>query len=263
MNQPQRSAGLRNFAVILMFLALPSCVTMGKYHALKDRVLTTEQRQRKLEEDIATLANRLENLRNIAQKSNDEVRTDVANLDADYMQLQMALGSVQGRLEEVNFTLNSITKHVKGLKGLVEDRFGTDSEALPENLPTDAEAFYQLGVTSMNEGLVRRARAVFNAFIKKYPAHDRIDDAQFMLAETLFSEGRFTEAVTAYRTVYEQYPDGDKHPEAVMRIGLSYVRSNRCNKALKIYKFAKKTYKGTPVGDAAAAELEELKKVCK
>jgi len=236
---------------------------MGKYHAMKDRVLTSEQRQDKLEEDIATLTNRIENLKNITRKANDEVRNDVANLDADYMQLQMTLGSVQGKLEEVNFTLNTITKHVKGLKGLVEDRFGTDSDALPKKLPSDPEELFQLGVTSMNEGLVRRGRAVFNTFVKKHPAHDRTDDAQFMLGETLFSEGRFTEAITAYRAVYEQHPNGDKHPDAVMRIGLSYVRSNRCNKALKIYKFARKTYKGTPVGDAAAAELEELKKVCK
>jgi TolA-binding protein len=149
------------------------------------------------------------------------------------------------------------------LKGLVEDRLGGDSEALPDALPEQPEAFFELGMSTMKSGLMKKARAIFKAFIAKFPSHDKADDAQFMIGETLFSEGRFTEAVTAFKTVYDQYQTGDRHKEAVLRIGLSYVRANNCKKALKIYEFAQKTFKGTPEAEAAAKEAKEIRAVCK
>ena len=240
-----------------------SCVTMGKYHAMQDRVATVKQNNEQLVEKLATLEQRIDNLKELSRKEESAIRERVADLAADFAEFQMTLGTIQGRQEEIDFKLKAVAKHVTGLKGLVEDRFGVDSDALPKDLPKTAKEFFKLGMSSQGSGLNRKARAIFRAFLKTFPDDERADNAQYMIGETLFAEGRFTEAVNAYKTVYDQYQTGDMYKQAVLRIGLAYVRSNKCKKAVKIYKFAQKTFKGEPEAEAAAKEIKELKKVCK
>lgn len=242
---------------------LTSCVTMGKFRALKDEVAALESKVDGQDEKQATLENRVDNLKDLYRKEDDAIRERIANLAADYKDLQKEIGRAHGKQEEIDFKLREIAKHIKGLQGLVEDRFGMDSEALPKELPEKPEELFELGESSFKTGLTRKARAVYREFLKKHPDHDLTDDAQFMIGQTLFSEGRFTESVQEFKMVYDQYQTGNRYREAVLKIGLAYVRSNRCRKALKIYKFAAKTFKKTDEGAAAKKEVEELKKICK
>ena len=244
-------------------MLLSSCVTMGRYRALKDRVADLDERTIAAEEKVITMETRVDHLKSLTDKVDDEIRTKLADLAADYSELQMTLGMLQGRQEEIQFKLGKIGQHLSGLKGLVEDRFGVDAEALPKSLPKDAEEIFALGMQSYDQSLMRKARAIFKHLVQKFPQHDRTDDAQFMVGESLFNEGRFTEAINAYKTVYDQYQTGDKYQDAVLRIGLCYVRSNKCGKALKIYKFASRTFKGTPAGDQAEKEMKQVKEACK
>ncbi len=244
-------------------MLLTSCVTMGRYRALKDQVHDLEDRAVAADEKVATMETRLDHLKGLTDKTDDEIRTKLADLSADYSELQMTLGMLQGRQEEIQFKLGKIGQHLSGLKGLVEDRFGVDAEALPKSLPADVEELFALGMQSYDQALMRKARAIFKHLVQKFPQHDRTDDAQFMVGESLFNEGRFTEAINAYKTVYDQYQTGDKYQNAVLRIGLCYVRSNKCSKALKIYKFAGRTFKGTPAGDQAEKEMKQVKEACK
>jgi len=254
---------LHLFTIPVLSILAVSCVTMGKYNAMKDRVGVLQTEVLKSTELVAAMETRIDHLRELTKADDEAVRERLADLAADFAEFQMSMGTLQGRQEEIDFKLKAIAKHVKGLKGLVEDRFGVDSEVLPKELPTEPDALFELGMSNKGSGLNRKSRAIFQAFVKQFPEHDKADDAQFMIGETLFAEGRFTEAINAYRTVYDQYQTGDRHREAVLRIGLAYVRSNKCTKALKIYRFAKKTFKGTPEAEIAAKEIKELQKVCK
>lgn len=255
------SSGTVLFCAVALLLS--SCVTMGRYRALKDQVLELEDRAASSVERVATMETRLDHLKGLTDKEVGEIRTKLADLAADYGELQMTLGMLQGRQEEVLFKLGKIGQHLTGLKGLVEDRFGVDADALPKTLPADVEELYALGMQAYDQALMRKARAIFKHLVQKFPQHDRTDDAEFMVGESLFNEGRFTEAINSYKTVYDQYQTGDKYQEAVLRIGLCYVRSNKCSKAQKIYKFASRTFKDTPAGEQAEKELKQVSEACK
>ncbi len=261
--QPDSRSRARFLAVIaLIVLPLTSCVTMGRYNALKDRVTDLETRSAKAEEDMVTLSTRVDNLKGVVYKDLEEVRGRLAELSADLSDQKMEGAKHDGRLQELEYKLNEIAKRVKGIKGLVEDRFGADSDSLPEDLPTEADPMFEAGMAAYKGNLARKSRAIFQEFIRRFPDHDKTDDAEFMVGETLFAEGRFTEAVNAFKTVYDRYQTGDRYREAVLRIGLSYVRLNNCKKARTIYDFAKKTFKGTEEAKTAEKELKELDKVC-
>ena len=259
---------ITGFSVLVLLILVASgsnmsCVTMGKYNALKDRVATIEDSNKKLKADTQTLSNRLDNFKKLSDKEHNTLRKRIAELAADFSDLQRVLARVKGRQEEVDFKLGEVAKRVTGLKGVVEDRFGIDSEALPEELPEEPKAFFQLGKTKFESGLTRMARAIFREFVKRWPDHELADDAVLMKGETLFKEGRFTESIDAYRKVYEEYQEGDRYKEAVLRIGLAYVRSNRCKKALKIYRFAASTFRNSETGKKARKEAKALEKICR
>ncbi|MBM4353668.1 MAG: tetratricopeptide repeat protein [Deltaproteobacteria bacterium] len=262
--QPDRRGSARFLALLLLCcIPLPSCVTMGRYNALKDRTAALETQTAKTQEDLATLTTRIDNLKGVVYKDLEEVRGRLAELAADVSEQKTEVAKHDGRLQELEYKLNEIAKRVKGIKGLVEDRFGADSDSLPEDLPTEAEPMFEAGMAAFKGNLARKSRAIFQEFIRRFPDHEKTDDAEFMVGETLFAEGRFTEAVNAFKTVYDRYQTGDRYREAVLRIGLSYVRLNNCKKARTIYDFAKKTFKGTEEAKTAEKELKDLDKVCK
>lgn len=255
---------LRLGFITLVSLSLSGClVTRNQFDALQVRVKSQEGKVAELERRIVTLETRLENFKGVYDKETDALRKRLAELAADLADLQRGVGQIQGRHEELEFKLREMTRNVKGLQGLVEDRFGIDSEVLPEQMPEDAEAFYKVGDESFRSGLTRKARAVFREFGRRYPSHDLTDDALFMVGESLLAEGRFTESVKVYRQVYEQYPNGDKALDAAMKVGVAYVRSNNCKKAIRIYEFVAEQFPATPQGKDARKEVRELKKACK
>ncbi len=247
---------------VVMLAGTGCLVTQKKFDALQIRVVELEQKAARLQTDLETLSTRIENLKNLSQKEQEAIRKRLAELAADLSDLRRSIAQVQGSQEVIDFKLKEVGNRVKGLKGLVEDRFGLDSSDVPENLPEDPKAMYDLAQSAYNSGLTRKARAIFTEVAKRYPEHELADDSLFMVGEALFAEGRFTESIDAYRKVYEEFQTGDKYREAVLRIGLAYVRSNRCKKALKIYKFAADTFRKTEEGEAAKKEVKALKKIC-
>ncbi len=192
-----------------------------------------------------------------------KIRELLANLRADLDDLGMQLGRTAGSQEELVHRFDQIQGKIKGIKGLVDERLGGDREDLPEDLPKDPAEMFTVALEKFNAGYTKTARAIFTEFIRVAPDDEKADDAQFFVGETFFSEGRFVEAVAAYRKVYDNYQRGDRFREAVLRIGLSYERTNDCDKAKKIYKFARDEFKKSSEGKKADEKYKALKKTCK
>jgi len=249
--------------VLFGMASLSSCVTTGKFDALKDRVMALETVATQLATDLDEARTRSAKADEEAAKELESIRTRMADIGGDVTDLERTVARVQGRQEEIDFKLAEVSNKVKGIKGVVEDKFGVDVEDLPQNLPENADEFFALCQDTFKKNLTRKARAIYREFVKRFPTHEKADDAQFMVGECYFAEARFEDAVIAYKQVYDNYQQGDRYREAVLRIGLSYVRANACKKALKIYDFAAKTFRKTPEGDQAAAEYKALKKSCK
>ena len=123
--------------------------------------------------------------------------------------------ALQGRQEEIDFKLAEVSNKVKGIKGVVEDKFGVDVEDLPQNLPEAPDEFFNLcqdtfkkGLKPQGPGSLQRVRQAIP------PTHEKADDAQFMVGECYFAESRFEDAVIAYKQVYDNYQQGGPVPRS-------------------------------------------------
>jgi TolA-binding protein len=248
---------------IVPFLAQGCLVTTGKHEALKERVAVLEQSNNHLVTLTERLEKRIDNVKSYVDVEDQKIRELLANLRADLDDLGMQLGRTAGSQEELVHRFDQIQGKIKGIKGLVDERLGGDREDLPEDLPKDPAEMFTVALEKFNAGYTKTARAIFTEFIRVAPDDEKADDAQFFVGETFFSEGRFVEAVAAYRKVYDNYQRGDRFREAVLRIGLSYERTNDCDKAKKIYKFARDEFKKSSEGKKADEKYKALKKTCK
>ena len=97
----------------------------------------------------------------------------------------------------------------------------------PESVPDDQRAAFEsaLRPTSADPA---SARAGLEAFLKKYPASPKADDAILRLAEIAFESGRQEEGVRWLGTILTQYPGSDREPTARLRLAeLEYGRDRR------------------------------------
>ena len=97
----------------------------------------------------------------------------------------------------------------------------------PESVPDDQRAAFEsaLRPTSADPA---SARAGLEAFLKKYPASPKADDAILRLAEIAFESGRQEEGVRWLGTILTQYPGSDREPSARLRLAeLEYGRDRR------------------------------------
>ncbi|GEM_PF-6323778 len=256
--------GVANLVLPMVLLPLAaSCVTTGKFNALKERVEALETAQAELAALLDESNQRLTKADADGATEVQAVRVRMADIAGDLTDMQRSVARVQGRQEEIDYKLSEVSNRVKGITGVVEDKFGVDVEDLPANLPEEPEAFFALCNETFKKNQTKKARALFREFVKRFSTHEKADDAQFMVGECYFAESKFEDAVIAYKQVYDNYQQGDRYREAVLRIGLSYVRANSCKKALKIYDFAAKTFRKTPEGEQAATEYKALKKTCR
>lgn len=258
-----RAARSITLLILLSTAAAPGCVTTGKFDALKERVTALEGLCAQLGEHLEAAQAKLDKTADESAKEVESIRGRMADIGGDLSDLERTVARVQGRQEEIDFKLAEVSNRLRGIKGVVEDKFGVDVEDLPQNLPESPEEFFTTCQDSYKKNLYKKARALFREFVKRFPTHEKADDAQFMVGECYFAESRFDDAVIAYKQVYDNYQQGDRYREAVLRIGLAYQRANSCKKALQIYEFAAKTFRKTPEGEQAAAEFKALKKTCK
>ena len=97
----------------------------------------------------------------------------------------------------------------------------------PESVPDNQRAAFEsaLRPTSADPA---SPRAGLEAFLKKYPASPKADDAILRLAEIAFESGRQEEGVRWLGTILTQYPGSDREPTARLRLAeLEYGRDRR------------------------------------
>ena len=89
----------------------------------------------------------------------------------------------------------------------------------------DMEAFrlYRRSYEALRQGQHDGAAEGFREFLRRYPAHDLADNAQYWLGECYYDSKDFSSAVREFRRVVERFPHGNKVPDALLKVGYSYL----------------------------------------
>lgn len=220
--------------------------------ALKRDVDFLDQRLGQLENENRELKQRLlqvDDMLDNRKQSENSIRDLYAGQYAEFDQIREGLRQLNGQVDEMSYRMTqeiqvagNIAQHARDAAASndtrvrrIERYLGFESEAPSagtEGLPvkTDSPAAadvsesqaYKAAKQVYDEGDWDEANRRFEAFLKKFPASQLVDNARFWIGEIYYNQGLFKKAIIEYQTVIEKYPNGNKVPAAYLKQGISF-----------------------------------------
>lgn len=88
-------------------------------------------------------------------------------------------------------------------------------------------ALFDAGVNAFNARNYAEAQRSFSDFLKNYPSHNLVPEAQYYLAECHFQRNQFADAALAYDAVIKKFPKSTRAPGAYLKQGISFSKLNQ------------------------------------
>lgn len=283
------------FLYLIMGVVLFSaCVDPQRFDSLENRVAAMEMEnnrqlsrqkqqsvaiERKLQQDLEKLENKVDQDDSISREEYAELRDDFQILKTDMQQIagkieeieyqfaQFSKNETQGLEKKIEQLDHAISKNFEKLIRLekymgFEPSSGTQTAA--EEAATDTseggseQGLYNLAKKLLDNGEKENARIQFENFINKYPDSDNADNARFWIADSYYSEKWFEKAILEYQKVLEQYPDSNKLAAARLKQGYAFAELGENANARLILKELIKKYPDSKEADYAQKKIKKL-----
>ena len=220
-----------------------------------DRMTALEKRNDALQKELRATTTRLSSMWNRLDDLEQNIRgiagdldTSISRQEESFMSLQERVAKLEGELEILKTTLQSIDKGRSSTPITESEQKGT------------ADELYKAGLKLFQERKYSTAVVKFSALIKQYPRASLVDNAYFWLGESYYQMQDYKNAVLQYEKVIREYPKSNKIAAAYLKQGLSFIRLNnvqvgriRLNDVIDKF----------PKSQEATRAREELKKIAK
>lgn len=108
----------------------------------------------------------------------------------------------------------------------------------------DANDKYVYAVRLYYARLYPEAQVEIKEFIAKYPAHQRMSYARFLLGRAYLAEGKPALASVQFYDNYQKLPRGDRAPSSLAYLGEALIKLDKPTDACKVFIELKEVYGG-------------------
>ena len=274
-------------ACLTVFL-LTSCAIQQDIATLQEKMIVAERQNQELQRRNAALEKQIQDevtvLGQSSQTSEKKLRTQYASVNVNLDTLQQELRLLTGRIEEIEYLLNSkltdseaagrkrqerldeigVTVAATDQRLVILERYlSLDPKAAPAKTGKSAAAapaitLYDTAKGAYDKGEWVKARQLFAQLIQEQPKSENADNAQFWIGETYYNEKWYEKAILEYQTVIEKYPKGNKVPAAMLKQGLSFLKLGDQSNARLVLKRLTQKYPKTNEASIASAKLKDI-----
>jgi tol-pal system protein YbgF len=245
---------------------------------LEEQINANEARQKEIEKDIG----------NTLKEDQESLRLNVAQLEADLVEMRDTIQTLTGRVEETGHLLKRtvekdttkqdvLVSQVTRLSSTVEDLAARmerlERQEIPEKIPSKKKpqteagktkggaqrtelAFYEKTLGYYWDGRYDEAITGFNKFLTSYPKSDLADNAYFWIGECHRAAEEYEEAILAYQKVINNYPRGNKVPAAMLHQALAFEKIDDKTTATLVYKKLLRKFPKTREAEIAKKRLK-------
>ncbi|HYG68303.1 MAG TPA: tetratricopeptide repeat protein, partial [Anaeromyxobacteraceae bacterium] len=265
---------MRRVPLLLLVAATACWVPVERGRQMEQRIARLEveseesarrdEEQRALVKDrIATIDRKIEELNQAARRSGADLSVQVARLQEEVAKLRGVLEVDEHRLGEIEKSVAELRSETEGrmaaLKGagaLEEYEAKKRIAALPR--ADDREAFFALAQQEEASGEKGVARAIYDAYVKRWPSDPRSADAGYRSGALLFEARRYREALLAYGKAAETFPKSERAPDALLGVAEAMVRLDMRAEAKDIFEQVVEKYPRSAAAKQAKARMSEL-----
>ncbi len=228
----------------------------------------SEAREAALEEEIARLDERLEEMSSVLESLGVATRRTSADVGVTLESLNEEMRGVQGRIDELRHYLERTREENERLRDTLDRRFaGLEGEtavaevearqaARKAERPDEPGAFLAMARSRLEDGEHAVARNLLLEFQRRWQDVEQADEAQLLIAESYFLQGDHRSAILEFNKVREKYPDSRLMPQALLRLGESFAALELKREARDFFDAVIRAYPDDP----AAAEAKDRKR---
>lgn len=131
------------------------------------------------------------------------------------------MGRLEGKLDEVTQRFTQVTQR--------------QSAPAATASGVDANQLYDQAAADLTQGRYAMALQNFREFVRRFPAAELSDNAQYGVGEAFFAQSMFDSAATEYTRVAAAYPQGDKVPASLYKLALSQDKLQHSEESKKTF----------------------------
>jgi tol-pal system protein YbgF len=183
----------------------------------------------------------------------DSLRTVVDSLDARDQAAYTMLSETRREVAEQRdillstrassgTTTQELFEQMSRLEGKLDDVMGRFQQISQRTTPPspapqqgDPNQLYDQAAQDLTQGRYALALQGFRDFVRRYPAAELADNAQYGVGECFFAQSQFDSAATEYARVESGWAQGDKVPAALYKLALSRDRLGQKDAAKKTF----------------------------
>jgi len=233
--------------------ALPGCGINREYIRITDQLDSMEVREKRIERRTATL----DSLNQVQTGLIYELRAELKNLSATAGEKWSIAEQQQedNKYRPLPIGPSQPDPKTQATDAKVSDaaKASPDKEAPSE---TDPKKLYDASYLDITKGNYDLALAGFNEFIKRFPANDLTDNAQYWIGQGYYAQKKYNLALPEFEKVLEKYPGKDKEPASLYKIGLCHQELGDKTKARKYWQMLIKKYPKSPEAALAKDKLK-------
>lgn len=185
--------------------------------------------------------------------------------------LQQELQKLQGEAETMNHGIEDLKRkqrelyldldrRLRVLETKSSNALGADAGGNGGVAPSAEErAAYDTAFATLRDGKYEEAIVGLQDFLKRYPASEFADNAQYWLAEANFVQHRYDVALIEFERVVTKYPDSTKYSDALLKYGLTHYELGAWDKSSQALTDVVKKFPNTTQAQIATQRLEKLK----
>ena len=229
-------------AVVLLGATLSGCwVTAKQGDEMRTSADARDQRITQLEDQARLnqeqLASKVAELEDVLARATKVLHRSSADVGAQVEKLMEQQGAIEGQIAELTHTLQQLTLETAEKRAALETQLAElatakrGAQLAPDDIPADPDQHFAAAYDAYKKADYDRTRALFRAYLEKYPTDAKAGNAQYWIAAAYTQSNKPATALGEYRKVISQYGESGAVNVSLYGMGDAFYRLHACSDA--------------------------------
>jgi len=253
---------------------LTSCVTTKKEgEAMRTDIAQLKARLDEADRREADAKVQMVRLKEVLEEATALLTRNSADVGAKVSKAEQDLAIVNGRIEELDHTLNELhaqagNDHAR-LEALAQtqEQLRTTQQKVVEKvaptIPEDKDQLWAAAKEKLDGGYWDDARRFYRSFVQRFPKDGHAPQALLYVGQAYVSERKYPLAAGEFQKVLDAYPKASEVAEAMWQLALAFQEMKFCGDAKTLLGDLQKRYPRSPRAKEAKAKVKELERLAK
>jgi tol-pal system protein YbgF len=260
--------------ILIGLLSISSVAFTAKDISIQDRIYKLEQMMagsengadlvielQKIQQHVAELQGRIEEQQYQIKTITEKQKLLYIDIDSRLTELE-SKGSTTSSNSKIDTTKQN-SELASESKTTPDSNSTLESQPIVESPSNNIEAAqndYDVAFSHLRAGRFNESARLFESFIQMYPENDLIDNAYYWLGESFYVKRQYPQALSAFQTLVKQYPQSRKTSDSILKIGYTYYELGDIDNANKNLLEVVKNFPNTSVSRLAQNRLNQIKR---